>query len=70
MLPRFRADAEPALRRFAGPVPVPPAEIWLGAHHENRLVPRVRAVLDCIAEVVRGKAAMLNPSFQATHSRA
>ena len=70
LLPRFRADAEPALRRIATPVPAPPAEIWLGAHQENRLVPRVRAVLDCIAEVVRGKAAMLNPSFQSSYSRA
>ena len=71
LLPRFRADGEPALRRIATPVPVPSAEIWLGAHQENRLVPRVRAVLDCIAEAVRGKAAMLNPpqAAQASHSR-
>ena len=68
LLPRFRADAEPALRRIDTPAPAPPAEIWLGAHHENRQVPRVRAVLDCIAEVVRGKAVMLNPS-QASYSR-
>ncbi|MGI4944943.1 MAG: LysR family transcriptional regulator [Janthinobacterium lividum] len=61
LLPRFRADGEPALRRIATPVPVPSAEIWLGAHHENRHVPRVRAVLDCIAEVVRGKAEVINP---------
>ena len=61
LLPRFRADAEPALRRIATPVPVPSAEIWLGAHQENRLVPRVRTVLDCIAQVVRSKAVMLNP---------
>ena len=69
LLPRFRADEEPTLRRIAAPVPVPPAEIWLGAHHENRLVPRVRAVLDCIAEVVRGRSAILDPPFQASHSR-
>ena len=61
LLPRFRADGEPALRRIATPVPVPSAEIWLGAHQENRSVPRVRAVLDCIAEVVRGKAALIDP---------
>ena len=71
LLPRFRADGEPALRRIATPVPAPAAEIWLGAHHENRQVPRVRAVLDCIAEMVRGKASMLNPAqaAQASHSR-
>ena len=62
LLPRFRADAEPALRAIPTPVPVPSAEIWLGAHQENRQVPRVRAVLDCIAEMMRSKAAVLNPS--------
>ena len=41
--------------------PVPAAEIWLGVHRENRQVPRVRTVLDCIAEAVRGRAAALNP---------
>ena len=61
LLPRFRADGEPALRRIDTPAPVPSAEIWLGAHQENRLVPRVRAVLDCIAEAVRGKAAIVHP---------
>jgi len=61
LLPRFRADAEPALRRIATPIPVPAAEIWLGVHRENRQVPRVRVVLDCIAQAVRGRAAILNP---------
>ena len=62
LLPRFRADAEPALRRVMTPVPVPSAEIWLGVHAENRHLPRVRAVLDCIADVVRAKSALLNPA--------
>ncbi len=62
LLPRFRADAEPALRRIRTPVPVPSAEIWLGVHRENRQVPRVRTVLDIIAEAVRNRVAMLNPS--------
>ena len=61
LLPRFRADAEPALRRIATAVPVALSEIWLGVHHVNRRVPRVRAVLDLIAEGVRGRAEMLNP---------
>jgi len=43
-------------------VPVPSAEIWLGVHRENRQVPRVRTVLDIIAEAVRSRAALLNPS--------
>jgi DNA-binding transcriptional LysR family regulator len=62
LLPRFRADREPALRRIAAPAPVPAAEIWLGVHRENRQVPRVRTVLDCIAEAVRGRAAALSPA--------
>jgi DNA-binding transcriptional LysR family regulator len=66
LLPRFRADAEPALRRIATPAPVPVAEIWLGVHRENRQMPRVRAVLDCIAEVVRNRAAILNPAEPGT----
>jgi DNA-binding transcriptional LysR family regulator len=61
LLPRFRADAEPALHRIATPTPVPSAEIWLGVHRENRPVPRVRTVLDCIAEAVRSRAAILDP---------
>jgi len=62
VLPRFRADAEPGLQRIRTPVPVPSAEIWLGVHRENRQVPRVRTVLDIIAEAVRSRAALLNPS--------
>jgi DNA-binding transcriptional LysR family regulator len=62
ILPRFRADAEPALRRIATPAPVPAADIWLGVHGERRTLPRVRTVLDCISEAVRSRATVLNPS--------
>ena len=61
LLPRFRADAEPTLRRISAPAPVPSAEIWLGVHRENRHVPRVRTVLDTIATAVRSQASLLNP---------
>ena len=61
LLPRFRADAEPALRRISTPMRVPPAEIWLGVHRENRHVPRVRTVLDIIAGAVRSRASVLDP---------
>lgn len=61
LLPRFRADTEPALRRIGTPAPVPAAEIWLGVHREDRQVPRVRTVLDCIAHTVRSRAGSLNP---------
>ncbi len=62
VLPCFRADAEPALQRIVTPTPVPSAEIWLGVHRENRSVPRVRTVLDCIAQAVRSRAAVLDPA--------
>lgn len=62
LLPRFRADVEPALHRLRTPAPIPPAEIWLGVHRENRDVPRVRMVLDCIAGAVRSRALVLSPA--------
>ena len=62
LLPRFRADAEPALHRLRTPAPIPSAEIWLGVHRENRDVPRVRMVLDCIAGAVRSRALVLSPA--------
>lgn len=62
LLPRFRADAEPALHRLRTPAPIPSAEIWLGVHRENRDVPRVRMVLDCIAGAVRSQALVLSPA--------
>ncbi len=61
LLPRFRADAEPELRRIGTPVPIPGSELWLGVHRENRATPRVRTVLDCISETIRGRSAALNP---------
>ena len=69
LLPRFRADADPALRLIDAGTPIPPAEIWLGVHRESRLVPRVRAVLDTIAEAVRARADLLNPAG-AAHTQA
>lgn len=52
LLPRFRAEAEPALRRLSTPTPIPPAEIWLAVHQDNRRAPRIRIVLDAIAHAV------------------
>jgi DNA-binding transcriptional LysR family regulator len=52
VLPRFRADAEPALRRLATPTSIPSAEIWLAVHQDNRRAPRIRTVCDSIATVV------------------
>jgi DNA-binding transcriptional LysR family regulator len=62
LLPRFRADAEPALRQIRTLTPIPSTEIWLGVHRENRATPRVRTVLDCISDAVRGRATLLSPA--------
>ena len=61
VLPRFRADAEPSLRRLNTAAPIPGAEIYLAVHRANRDVPRLRIVLDDIANTIRGKARLLNP---------
>lgn len=57
VLPRFRADLEPVLQALPTPIPVPPAEIWLAVHQDNRHVPRIRAVLDGIANAVHATLA-------------
>jgi DNA-binding transcriptional LysR family regulator len=61
VLPRFRADAEPTLHRILTVTRIPSAEIWLGVHRENRPVPRIRTVLDCITNAVRSRADVLAP---------
>jgi len=61
LLPRFRGDAEPALRRLGTALPAPPAEVWVAVHEEVRNMPRVRAVLDCTAETFRRTASVLDP---------
>ena len=62
LLPCFRADREPALRRIATPMPAPAAEIWLGVRQDDRHMPRIRTVLDLIAGAVRDNAASLGAS--------
>ncbi len=61
LLPRFRGDPDDTLQRINTHVPIPGAEISLGVHRENRHTPRVRTVLDCIFETVRGRKAELDP---------
>ena len=61
LLPRFRGDAEPTLRRIETGVPIPAADISLAVHRENRHSPRVRTVLDCIFETVKARSSSLNP---------
>ena len=61
LLPCFRADREPALRRLDTPSPAPGAEIWMAVHQDRRHMPRVRAVMDCIVEAAHRSASGLCP---------
>ena len=61
VLPCFRADREPHLRRVETATPVPAAEIWLGVHRENRDVARIRMVIEQIATTVRERTSILDP---------
>ncbi len=51
LLPRYIADAEPGLRRLQGPPPEP-QELWLLVHGDLRRTPRVRAVIDWLADLL------------------
>lgn len=61
LLPNFRADCHRTLCRVPARTAPPVAEIWLAVHRDNRDVPRVRAVLDCIAETVRRATGEMEP---------
>ncbi len=65
LLPCFRGDSEPALRRLEGR-PVPSAEVWVAVHESIRHMPRIRAVLDCIAETFHRSASTMDPLIDPT----
>ena len=60
VLPCLIADVEPALRRIETGAAIPDAEIWLGVHEAHRNAPRIRLVVDCIADAIRSRAASLS----------
>jgi DNA-binding transcriptional LysR family regulator len=58
LLPRFLGEAEPTLRYV--PMPEEPVRgIWITVHRDLRDTPRVRTVLDYLAEVIQADAALL-----------
>ena len=59
VLPCFIADLAPALRRIETRTAVCNAEVWLGVHEAHRNAPRIRLVIDCIADAIRGRSAAL-----------
>ncbi|QDL94361.1 LysR family transcriptional regulator (plasmid) [Paroceanicella profunda] len=58
-LPCFIADTRPGLRRLAAPDPDFGADLWLLTHPDLRRVPRIRALLDHLAEALSGQRRML-----------
>ncbi len=57
ILPCYLADGDDRLRWV--PLPDPPSEtVWLTVHRDLRRVPRVRAVLDFLADTMRSDAAL------------
>lgn len=49
VFPCFVGDSDPRLRRVGEPIAALQTEQWLVAHHEERHVPSIRAVLEAIA---------------------
>ncbi|WP_206734370.1 LysR family transcriptional regulator [Bradyrhizobium zhanjiangense] len=52
-LPARLAGAYPQLRAIETPAPVPSRDVWLGFHRDTRGIPRVRGVVDFLAERTR-----------------
>jgi DNA-binding transcriptional LysR family regulator len=59
---RFRGDAQPELERLHTDEPEVTRDIWLGVHRDLQHTPRVRAVIDCIAEGIKTHRAALHPA--------
>jgi DNA-binding transcriptional LysR family regulator len=53
-LPRLVGDRTAGLALLDPPVPPPERRLWLGAHREVRHLPRVRAAILYLAELLRG----------------
>lgn len=62
VLPCFLADSEVGLRRIETGPAISDADIWLGVHDAHRGVPRIRMVIDCMADAIRSRAAALSRS--------
>ena len=67
-LPCFAGDARPGLERLSDPVPELAGTLWLLTHPDLRQTPRIRAVMDYLAEaigarlgVIEGQAGRLVP---------
>jgi DNA-binding transcriptional LysR family regulator len=58
VLPRYLGDADPSLQHL--PMPAEPSTpLWLTVHRDLKQTPRVRAVLDFLAQTLKDDAALL-----------
>jgi DNA-binding transcriptional LysR family regulator len=66
-LPRFYADNDPRLQRLSANISIPPAEIWLATHRDNRQIRRIRTVIECIVQGMRDHMEVLDPLTPVHH---
>ena len=52
-LPCYLGDSDNRLIRVLPPQEGPSREIWLGIHHDNQHIPRIRVVVDFLAELIK-----------------
>lgn len=62
VLPRFMGDRRPGLIHVRPPVAEPAQPIKIGVHPDVRDTPRIRALIDFLAQELRLKADQLQPS--------
>jgi DNA-binding transcriptional LysR family regulator len=60
-LPRFLGDPDPRLERIEADASAAARELWLVVHPDLRRSPRVRVVMDWLAEVVEADRPLLAP---------
>jgi DNA-binding transcriptional LysR family regulator len=61
-LARIVGDDDPDLERVAGLPPAPARDIWIGVHADLRAMPRVRAVIDAVADTMAAFKPRLVPA--------
>lgn len=52
LLPLFLGDGDPRLAKLPSPEPPPCRDIWMAVHDDLRRAPRIRMVMDFLAEIV------------------
>jgi DNA-binding transcriptional LysR family regulator len=50
-----------SLRHLETPSPVPSREVWLGYHQDMRQTPRIRVLVDFLADELRNRMPQLHP---------